>query len=349
MNKKSLNIWIDLANSPHVLFFEPIINELERLGHRVFVTARDFCNTIPLLHAKGIEAEQIGSGFELGKLEPLNNLYWLSRFIKLSRYARDKNFDVAVSHYSSTQAAAAKKLGIPIFSTIDYEPVDLRAFKSSTCFMIPEIVPADIFESGGVPKESIRKYTGLKENVYLYNYSFSLKEIIDKFEIKPDEIIITFRPVSDTAHYLDYSNLDFQNFLLEELINQDNTKIIILPRTELQRKRFEAKALYYPNIKICRGVVDGPSMICLSDLVISGGGTMIREAAMLGVPAVSFFHGRMGAVDQWLEKEGILIIIKDREDIKKILPPRKRLKPVLNPGNGTISSIVDGICKAGIR
>jgi len=71
---------------------------------------------------------------------------------------------------------------------------------------------------------------------------------------------------------------------------------------------------------------------------------MIREAAVLGVPAVSFFHGRMGVVDQWLVNEGKLTIIKGAGDLASILPLKKRLKPVINPGNGTITSVVDAIC-----
>jgi predicted glycosyltransferase len=349
MKKKSLNIWIDIANSPHVLFFEPIINELKKLGHSVYLTVRDFCNTVSLAEAKGFEFKQIGAGFEYARIEVIKRMYLHFRRVKLTRYAQSKNFDVAVSHGSSSQAMAAKKLGIPVFSTQDYEYNNFKAFGKVECFMIPDIVPADLYESSGVAGKSIRKYSGLKENVYLYNYNFKLNDIIDKFNINPDEIILTFRPVSDTAHYLEYSNHDFQNFLIEKISNQGNVKIIVLPRTEFQKKRFESKAVRFPNIKVCSGVVDGPSLIALSDLVVSGGGTMIREAAVLGVPAVSFFHGRPGAVDQWLEKEGRLQIIKDEGDLKKILPLKKRLKQILKPGNGTISSIVHGICNTAVK
>ena len=349
MEKKSLNIWIDIANSPHVLFFEPITNELKKLGHSVYLTARNFCNTIPLAEAKGLTIKKIGAGFEFGRLEPLNNLYWYSRYFKLLRFAHNKKFDVAVSHYSSTQAAAARRLGIPVFSTIDYEHVDLRAFREAKCFMIPDIVPSHFFEIGGVPAPSIFKYSGLKENVYLYSYKFKLKEVADKFQILGNEIIVTFRPVSETAHYLNYSNQNFQNFLLEKLASQNNVKIIVLPRTDFQRKKFEAKAKYFPGITVCNGVVDGPSLISLSDLVVSGGGTMIREAAVLGIPAVSYFHGKMGAVDLWLQKNGSLLIINNPEDINAFLPLKKRLKKALNPGNGTISSIINGICNTAAK
>ena len=51
-------------------------------------------------------------------------------------------------------------------------------------------------------------------------------------------------------------------------------------------------------------VVDGLDMIWASDLVISGGGTMNREAAALGVPVYSIFRGKIGAVDQYLSEAG---------------------------------------------
>jgi predicted glycosyltransferase len=42
------------------------------------------------------------------------------------------------------------------------------------------------------------------------------------------------------------------------------------------------------------------NLIWYSDLVISGGGTMNREAAALGVPVYSIFLGKSGAVDRYL-------------------------------------------------
>jgi predicted glycosyltransferase len=345
MSKKSLNIWIDLSNSPHVLFFEPVISELKKRGHKIHLTARNFCNTIDLIEAKGLKAEYIGKGFEFSKIHPFNELFWHIRVFKLIQYARSKNFDIAVSHCSSSQIAAARKLGIPSFTTIDYEHVNLASCNKVKSFMIPDIIHDSLFITKGICPESISKYSGLKENVYLYNYNFNSQYIYKKFGIKKDEILVTFRPFSDTAHYLKFSNDTFQNYLIEKLASQYNVKIIVLPRTERQRKKFKIKSERLPNIKVCNGVVDGPSLISLSDLVVSGGGTVIREAAILGVPAISFFHGRMGIVDQWLVDQNRLTIVKNAEDLVKILPLKKRLSLLMNPGNGTITSVVDVICK----
>ena len=62
--------------------------------------------------------------------------------------------------------------------------------------------------------------------------------------------------------------------------------------------------------------VDGPSLIQASDLVVSAGGTMNREAVALGVPAYTPFAGTMGAVDLALIEEGRLRRLENPEDVR---------------------------------
>ena len=49
---RPLRIWIDLDNTPHVLFFEPIVRELRDLGHRVVITGRRFKDTVPVARSR---------------------------------------------------------------------------------------------------------------------------------------------------------------------------------------------------------------------------------------------------------------------------------------------------------
>jgi predicted glycosyltransferase len=63
--------------------------------------------------------------------------------------------------------------------------------------------------------------------------------------------------------------------------------------------------------------VDGLNLIWWSDLVISGGGTMNREAAALGVPVYSIFRGKIGAVDRHLAESGRLFFIESPDDLRK--------------------------------
>jgi predicted glycosyltransferase len=70
-------------------------------------------------------------------------------------------------------------------------------------------------------------------------------------------------------------------------------------------------------------VVDGLNLIWFSDLVVSGGGTMNREAAALGVPVYSIFRGKTAAVDRYLAKMGRLVLVENEEDVRNIRVARR--------------------------
>lgn len=91
--------------------------------------------------------------------------------------------------------------------------------------------------------------------------------------------------------------------------------------------------------------MNGLDIIWNSDLVVSGGGTMIREAAALNVPAYSTFGGQVGAVDNYLESIGRLIILRDETDIKNKLRIEKRILSLnkSNEGSGVLDEITNKI------
>ena len=80
-------------------------------------------------------------------------------------------------------------------------------------------------------------------------------------------------------------------------------------------------------------MVDGLNLIWFSDLVISGGGTMNREAAALGVPVYSVFRGRIGAVDRYLSRTGRLVLLEGVHDLHTKVCVERRKRPAL-PQNG---------------
>jgi uncharacterized protein len=61
--------------------------------------------------------------------------------------------------------------------------------------------------------------------------------------------------------------------------------------------------------------VDAQSLIAHADLVVSGGGTMNREAVALGTPVWTTFAGRLGAVDEGLIADGRLRRLTRAEDV----------------------------------
>ena len=55
-----MRVWIDISNSPQVLFFRPLVALLEERGHTVEVTTREYAQTLELLELHGIPHEAVG-------------------------------------------------------------------------------------------------------------------------------------------------------------------------------------------------------------------------------------------------------------------------------------------------
>ena len=72
------------------------------------------------------------------------------------------------------------------------------------------------------------------------------------------------------------------------------------------------------NISAPETPLDGPSLLAAADVVVSGGGTMTREAALLGTPAYSIFMGPAGAVDSELARRGWLTQVSEPRDVAAI-------------------------------
>jgi predicted glycosyltransferase len=88
----------------------------------------------------------------------------------------------------------------------------------------------------------------------------------------------------------------------------------VLPRTEEQRDY--VRGLGLPSVIVPDGAVDAQSLVALSDLVVSAGGTMNREAVALGVPVHTTFGGRLGGVDERLIREGRLRQLTDPDELE---------------------------------
>ncbi|MEO8602758.1 MAG: DUF354 domain-containing protein [bacterium] len=344
MTSRRLRIWIDLANTPHVLFFEPVIRELEQLGHTVAVTSRRFANTQALIDARGMCAKQIGAGHDASRSELFKQARHVARVARLMAFARGQRFDVAASHLSFTQASAARRLGIPTFGTVDYEHRSLRAFRHARCFMAPSILPAATLERCGIPAGCIRPYAGLKEHVYLAGFR-PRADPRRQLGIGPSQLLVTFRPVAEHARYNDGDRHSLQERLLRRVAAEPDVRVLVLPRTVRQRAALARLARELPALQLCSEAVDGPSLIWSSDLVVCGGGTMLREAAVLGVPAVSIFTGPLGAVDQWLASQRRVTLLRRDDDVRRI-PLERRPAAAHGPQTdpGTLTQIVHGIC-----
>jgi predicted glycosyltransferase len=147
--------------------------------------------------------------------------------------------------------------------------------------------------------------------------------------INPEDVVVTLRPPATYAHYHNRQSEELMAAAIRFVLRKPEVSLIFLPRTLTQKEEaVELSREYDGRIIVPPMVLDGLNVVWNSDLVISGGGTMNREAAALGVPVYSIFRGPICSVDRYLESEGRLVFITSTKDLDKIpLEKRKRTLP----------------------
>jgi uncharacterized protein len=298
-----MRIWIDMSGAAHVLVLRPIIERLRAQGHDVQVTSREYQQTQQLLELHGIAHTPIGEHGGASRVRKLARL--IERTAKMRGFGARQRFDLAIAHGSNDLAIAARMLGIPEANMHDYEWASTQhhvGCRLATRVIFPESVPPERLRRFGVGPEKLRQYPGLKEEYYLADFEPD-PAVLDRLGVDRDRINVVLRPPPDASLYHRKSNPLFPEVLMR-LGNDERVHAVVLPRTEEQR-RF-VSTLRLPSVILPDAAVEAQSLIALSDLVISAGGTMNREAVALGVPVYTTYGGRMGGVDEALIRAGKL-------------------------------------------
>lgn len=320
-----MRLWIDLANSPHVPFFKALAKRFVSQGHEIEVTAREFTETVPLAQAAGFSPEVVG--VHGGRAVSKKARTIASRAWALAGWARKRKFDLAVSHNSYAQILAARVIGLKAVTMMDYEhqPANHVGFRFASRIIVPASFPDARLRRYGARAGKVRRYHGTKEDVYLADFkpdpSFGAR--LCEFGVNADNVLVLLRPPAHDALYHRFQNTLFDE-ALTMLQSRENVQVILLPRNEAQRAAYVGKE----RVIVPATPLDGPNLIAASDLVISAGGTMNREAAALGVPAASIYAGEWAAVDEGLVKDGRLQRISTIGDLQNLSISKKQgMKP----------------------
>ena len=318
-------VWIDLDNSPHVPFFAPISEELQKRGYSVFITARDCFQVCDLANLFNLTYKKIGRHYGKNKILKLTGLCFRATQM-LPTILRERP-SLALSHGSRAQVLLSTLMGIPTVTIFDYEYASQVLLKVRPGWvMVPEVIPDDAVK---LSRQHVLTYPGIKEDVYVPRFQPD-PSIQGQLGLKETDVVVTLRPPAVEAHYHNPQSDELFEAVVDLLGQKRHVKVVLLPRNERQASSvrklwpglFATQELIIPE-----RVVDGLNLIWYSDLVISGGGTMNREAAALGVPVYSIFRGKIGAVDQYLAASGRLTLLESVDDVRNKIPLVKRHRP----------------------
>jgi predicted glycosyltransferase len=227
----------------------------------------------------------------------------------------------------------------------EHTPANHLAFRLARTVVVPEAIPGSSIRKFGAHGRKVQTYPGFKEQVYLGGFQSTpdalAPELTDADCVS--RVLVVARPPADFAVYHRFSNPLFEEWL--RLIGRrSDVLLVVLPRTATQAEQLVR--LGFPSLRIPKQALHGPELLIRADLVVSAGGTMNREAAVLGIPAYSFFGGESPAVDQALARLGRLQLVRTRADLASI-PIQKSPRAVPMQGSDLRRYIVDLILEQG--
>jgi predicted glycosyltransferase len=273
-----VRVWVDLTNSPHVLVMRPIVEALRARGAEVDVTARDFAQTVGLAERFGLHAEVIGR--HRGGRVAAKAVGLASRATALARWAgrrgRSRGRFDLALGHGSNDVTVAAAL-LRIPRSTMFDYEWAAVQHTVNCRLAQAVVVPE-----AIPPDRLDRY-GARGKLQRYP------------GLKEEYYLADFAP--DTA-------------VLDELAIDAAQPIAVVrtpPEVSLYH-RFEHS--------LFADVLDAQSLIAFSDLVVSAGGTMNREAVALGTPVWTTFEGRLGAVDEQLIADGRLRQLARAADLR---------------------------------
>lgn len=327
-----MTVWIDIDNPPQARYLLPFVRRFEEAGHNVVLTARAAGETFAILQSEGASFEPIGSSFGRGIPRKAYGLTY--RALKLLDFVQRQpgRFDLVLTG-SRSATLVARRVGIPSFVIVDYEHVNLLLYRiSDSHILYPSVIAPASFRRRGVRGQKLKlmPFGGLKEDL-----SFADVNVwsVPPYEVDGgnEPVSVLFRPPAEESHYYRSESRKLALELLRYLA-AEGARIVFSPRLEHQIRYLDEVEVWHEDPIVLREPVHFVSLLKAVDSVVSAGGTMLREAAYLGVPAYSVFRSRIGAVDRYLASIDRLSLITSPADF-----PRIRLSKI-----GSISPLRQG-------
>ena len=282
-----MKIWYDACTGKHVRYGVAIAKRLREMGHEVLLTTRKHPDTVPL-------AEFLNENFvTVGQYNPKSLFTRLmegtKRQLLLCKLVEKDIPDAAISHGSVEQCRVAFGLGVPIILTFDAphaDAVNKLTLPLASYLVVSKAIPKRIIKSYSV-KGKVITFAGVDEVAWI-------KEFKPKIRYDFGEPLIVVREFEVKAAYAEKS-IDL--LILARKLTKIG-KVVFLSRY----RRRPVKGLIVP-----KKFVDSASLVGQADLFVGAGGTLSREAALQGTPALIVKPFRNQYVNEYLARKGFPI------------------------------------------
>jgi hypothetical protein len=310
-----MKIWFDITNTPQVHFLLGIRNILQQLGYNDFIfTVREFSETSKLLSQQvDVSFQTIGGHYGKNMLKKSFGL--ISRFLQVHQLPFGYDLSVSCGSESAIWSAWIKQRKSIAFGDNDTAQQWTYSLFVDFAFF-PNAIPKKKLERQGL-KGKLYLYNGYKEDIYLSFYKPDPNFLLHL----PFTNYIVVRPENIQARYTGKRKIkSIVPNLLKKLCDT-GYNVLYLPRYDIDYQYCDG----LHGVFIPKQPMNGLDICYHADAVLTGAGTLAREAACLGVPAFSFYAGKeLLAVDQKMIKEGCMTFSRDPDKLIQALKRSKR-------------------------
>ncbi len=299
MNK----LWFDFTNPPHVNFYLPLIKYFRGRNYNISLTARDFVETTKLLEINNLIFKLVGKHGGKNKISKLNKLIQRN----LALFFKADSFDLSFSsNYDAPLISWLRRKPSLVFDDNDISPNWLYS-KFASYVISPESINKESMHRMGIKPDRLITYNGFKENIYVADY-IPDDAFLDKIPFKEYVVV---RPENLKASYVSASSVSIVSVLVNMLVKK-GINVLYLPRYESDKAMVKKhERIYIPSTPL-----NGLDVCFFSNAVLTGAGTFSREAAVLGIPAVSFYAGNnFLGVDKKMFSENRIFFSRDPNEI----------------------------------
>lgn len=323
-----MKVWYDACTGKHVRYAIANAKCLRHRKHQVILTTRKHPDTIPMADYLGEEFIVAGSYNPKSLLTRLKE--GIERQLFFSKLFEKDAPDAAVSHGSVDQCRVAFGLGKPIIVTVDTpyaEAVHKLTLPLADYIVASKAIPERFLEKFSVDARIVG-FDGVDEVAWIKDFQRTAEYDFGK-------PLIVLRPMEEKAVY-----------------TKETTDMLVLAKklTRLGKVVFLSRYNRKPmqNLVVPKGFVDSASLVRQADLFVGVGGTITREAALQGTPAIIIDTYPHQYVNDFLIEKGFPIFKAEYSNTLKhaemLLGKRKNVKQLLekleNPVD-TITRILD--------
>ncbi len=354
-----MRIWFDAVTSKEPLLFDAIAKELEKQGHEMIFTCRDYDYVVSLFDLLGRKVEvkgKHGGGTLYGKL-----IAGTERIKSLANYINNLSSppDYHISFGCPESTRVAFGLAIPSININDSPHATAVAkltIPLSKYLIYSQCIDKEKWLKLGTREKQLLPYDGIDEVAWLKDFE-PKSDVLKYLGLSKEDHFIVGRPEESSAAYMLEKKMIGETYLdliLDDIFEYYNGKAVIFPRYTTQKEKLEKK--YGNRIIIPKKAVDTLSLNYYADLCITGGATMAREAAAIGSPGISYYPKPLDVLVYIAStgiplfneyelngaKERVRTILQDNFDKRKM---RKKTKKILQGLQSPIKPIKEILCK----